>query len=103
MQAITTIGLDIAKSVFQVHGLMQAGNRSSRAEARTGLAASANRAIAIMPAQQRLGLDDRGGVQNRPKPAIELDEERAITVGQLDAAAYLALQRRGPTLPDPRS
>jgi hypothetical protein len=43
-----------------------------------------------MPAQQRLGLDDRDGVQNRRKPAIELDEEQAITVGQLDAAAYLA-------------
>ena len=36
--------------------------------------------------------DDRDGVQNRRKPAIELDEEQAITVGQLDAAAYLALQ-----------
>jgi hypothetical protein len=31
MQAITTIGLDIAKSVFQVHALMQAGSRSSAA------------------------------------------------------------------------
>ena len=29
---------------------------------------------------------------NRRKPAIELDEEQAITVGQLDAAAYFALQ-----------
>ena len=45
-----------------------------------------------MPAQQRLGPDDRDGVQNRRKPAIELDEEQAITVGQLDAAAYFALQ-----------
>jgi hypothetical protein len=44
-----------------------------------------------MPAQQRLGPDDRDGVQNRRKPAIELDEEQAITVGQLDAAAYFAL------------
>jgi transposase len=26
MQAITTIGLDIAKSVFQVHGVDAAGN-----------------------------------------------------------------------------
>ena len=26
MQAITTIGLDIAKSVFQVHGIDAAGN-----------------------------------------------------------------------------
>ena len=26
MQAITTIGLDIAKSVFQIHGIDTAGN-----------------------------------------------------------------------------
>ena len=26
MQAVTTIGLDIAKSVFQVHGIDAAGN-----------------------------------------------------------------------------
>src|SRR5262245_791083 len=45
-----------------------------------------------MPAQQRLGRDDRDGVQNRREPAIELDEEPTITVGQLDAAAYFALQ-----------
>jgi len=41
---------------------------------------------------ERLGPDDRDGVQNRRKPAIELDEEQAIIVGQLDAAAYFALQ-----------
>ena len=29
MQAITTIGLDIAKSVFQVHGVDAAGQSSS--------------------------------------------------------------------------
>jgi len=45
-----------------------------------------------MPAQQRLGPDDRDGVQDRWEPAIELDEEPAITVGQLDAAAYFPLQ-----------
>ena len=45
-----------------------------------------------MPAQQRLGPDDRDGVWYRRKPATELDKEQAITVGQLDAAAYLALQ-----------
>jgi hypothetical protein len=37
-------------------------------------------------------VDDRDGVQCRRKPAIELDEEKAITVGQLDAAACPALQ-----------
>jgi hypothetical protein len=33
MQAITTIGLDIAKPVFQVHGVDADGNVSSVAEA----------------------------------------------------------------------
>jgi hypothetical protein len=28
MQAVTTIGLDIAKSVFQIHGVDAAGNNS---------------------------------------------------------------------------
>jgi len=45
-----------------------------------------------MPAQRRLRLDDRHRRQDRWKLATELDEEQAITVGQLDAAAYLALQ-----------
>jgi hypothetical protein len=45
-----------------------------------------------MPAQRRLRLDDRHRRQDRWKPATELDEEQVITVGQLDAAAYLALQ-----------
>ena len=30
MQAITTIGLDIAKSVFQIHGIDAAGNVTVR-------------------------------------------------------------------------
>ena len=51
----------------------------------------ATEALAV-PAQQRLGLDNRDGVQGRWEPAIELDEEPAITVGQLDAAAYFPLQ-----------
>jgi len=40
----------------------------------------------VMRAQQRLGPDNRDGVQNRRKPAIDLDEEQAITVGQLNPA-----------------
>jgi hypothetical protein len=45
-----------------------------------------------MPAHQRLGPDDRHGFEDRRKPTIQLDEEQAIVVGELDAAAYLALQ-----------
>jgi hypothetical protein len=33
MQAVTTIGLDIAKSVFQVHGVDAAGSRGGAATA----------------------------------------------------------------------
>jgi hypothetical protein len=39
-----------------------------------------------------LGSDDRDGLQNRRKPAIQLDEEQPIAVGEIDATAYPALQ-----------
>jgi hypothetical protein len=42
-----------------------------------------------MPAHQRLRPDDRDGVENRGKPAVQLDEEKAVTVGELDTAANL--------------
>src|SRR5262245_38348486 len=42
--------------------------------------------------QQRRCVDKRDGVQDRWEPAVELEEDPAITVGQLDAAAYFPLQ-----------
>jgi hypothetical protein len=45
-----------------------------------------------MPAHEGLGPDDRDGLEDRWKPSIQLDEEQAIAVGELDAAAHLALQ-----------
>jgi hypothetical protein len=46
-----------------------------------------------MPAQERLGPDDHqwpSGLMETP--TIQLDEEQAIAVGELDTAAHLALQ-----------
>jgi hypothetical protein len=46
MQTVTTIGLDIAKSVFQVHGVDAGGNVVIRDPKRTSIASQpANRAI----------------------------------------------------------
>ena len=45
-----------------------------------------------MPAHQGLGPDDRDRLENRWKPAIQLDEEQAIAVRELDPTAHLALQ-----------
>src|SRR5262249_42445181 len=45
-----------------------------------------------MPAHEGLWPDNRHGLEDRRKPAIQLDEEQAIAVGELDAAAQLALQ-----------
>jgi len=41
MQAVTTIGLDIAKSVFQVHGIDAASNVIIRRKLKGGHAATA--------------------------------------------------------------
>jgi hypothetical protein len=45
-----------------------------------------------MPAHQGLWPNDLDGLEDRWKPPIQLDEEQAIVVGELDATAYLALQ-----------
>src|SRR5262249_8275957 len=45
-----------------------------------------------MPAHQRLGPDDRDHLEDRRKPAIQLDEEQAIAVRELDPTADLPLQ-----------
>jgi len=45
-----------------------------------------------MPTHERLRLDDREDLQNRRKPSIQLDQEPAIVVRQLDAALHLAPQ-----------
>jgi hypothetical protein len=48
--------------------------------------------IVNVPAHQRLGLDDRHGLEDRPKPAIQLDEEQAIAIREVNATSHLALQ-----------
>jgi hypothetical protein len=45
-----------------------------------------------MPAHQRLGPDDPNDLEDRRKPAIQLDEDKAITVGELDPTVDLPLQ-----------
>ena len=43
MQAVTTIGLDIAKSVFQVHGVDAAGQALIRRQLRLALSSGSSR------------------------------------------------------------
>jgi len=45
-----------------------------------------------MPSHQRLGPDDRHGLHDRWKPPIQLEEEQAIAVRELDPTAHLALK-----------
>src|ERR1035441_10005021 len=45
-----------------------------------------------MPTHQCLGTDDRENLQDRRKPPIQLDEEPAIAVCELDTATQLAPQ-----------
>jgi hypothetical protein len=45
-----------------------------------------------MPAHQRLGPDDRDGLEDRRKPSIQQDEEQAIGVRQLGPTADRSLQ-----------
>src|ERR1019366_1935482 len=45
-----------------------------------------------MPPHERLRLDDREDLQNRRKPSIQLDQEPAVVIRQLDAALHLAPQ-----------
>ena len=47
MQAITTIGLDIAKSMFQVHGIAQHWHRRSDAASACRQVASSLRILAL--------------------------------------------------------
>src|SRR5664279_6380455 len=45
-----------------------------------------------MPTHQCLGTDDRENLQDRRKPPIQLEEEPAISVCELDTATQLAPQ-----------
>ena len=45
-----------------------------------------------MPTGQCLGTDDRENLQDRRKPPIQLDEEPAISVCELDTATQLSPQ-----------
>ena len=45
-----------------------------------------------MPRHEGLGADDRDGLEDRWKPSIQLDEEQAISVRELDTTAHPPLQ-----------
>jgi hypothetical protein len=47
-----------------------------------------------MPTHEGLGLrlDDRDGLEDRRKPSIQLDQEQAISVRELDTTAHPPLQ-----------
>jgi hypothetical protein len=45
-----------------------------------------------MPAHQSLRPNDQDGVQNRRKPAIQLNEKQTVAVGELDTRTQLPLQ-----------
>jgi hypothetical protein len=45
-----------------------------------------------MPSHQGLGPDDRDGLEDRWKPSIQLDQEQAISVRELDTTANPPLQ-----------
>jgi hypothetical protein len=53
MQAVTTIGLDIAKSVFQVHGVDAADRGLACAEVRRGAYFPSNKSRAAANADRR--------------------------------------------------
>src|SRR5207302_9924031 len=46
-----------------------------------------------MPTHERLGPDDRDGLEGRRKPSIQQDQEQAIPICELDATPHPALQR----------
>jgi hypothetical protein len=45
-----------------------------------------------MPTYHGLRPDDRDGLENRWKPAIQLDEQQPLAVRQLDSTVHLALR-----------
>jgi len=51
-----------------------------------------------MSAHEGLRPEDRHGLEDRRKPTIQLDEEQAIAVREVDATAYVALENNQLTL-----
>jgi hypothetical protein len=45
-----------------------------------------------MPSRKRLWPDDRHGLEDRRTPTMQLDEEQAIAVRELDPTAYFSLK-----------
>ena len=45
-----------------------------------------------MPADEGLGADDRDGLEHRWKPSIQLDQEQAIPVREVDTTTHPPLQ-----------
>ena len=45
-----------------------------------------------MPADEGLGAGNRDGIEDRWKPSIQLDEEQAVPIREVDTTAHLSLQ-----------
>ena len=45
-----------------------------------------------MPADESLGADNRDGIEDRWKPSIQLDQEQAIPVGEVNTTTHLPPQ-----------
>jgi hypothetical protein len=45
-----------------------------------------------MPTHEGLGADDRDGLEDRRKPSIQLDQEQAIPIREVNATAHPPLQ-----------
>jgi hypothetical protein len=79
----------------------KASRRKQRAQFRLDLRSASKRArfptpvpteAGSMPTHERLGPDDRDGLENRWKPSIQHDQEQAIPIRELHATAHPPLQ-----------
>jgi hypothetical protein len=82
-------------------GIFRAHPPDQRAQFRIDLRSASKRAgvqtpvpteARSMPTHESLGPDDRDGLEDRWKPAIQHDQEQALPIRELDATAYPPLQ-----------
>src|ERR1700704_1409440 len=62
------------------------------ASERTGFPTPVPTEAAAVPAHEGLGPDDSDGLEDRWKPSIQLDQEQAIAVRELDTTTHLPLR-----------
>jgi len=85
MQSISTIGLDIAKSVFQVHGVDAAGQVVLRRQLRRRHASGRKRLFRVRSATSKLA---RNACENLLAALLEVDDFRLRFVAGLVPAIY---------------